>query len=237
MIRFLNTLTLWILLVAVGGSALQAAAPVQDRDAIRQAAHDYVLSKAKSEHRSRAEITVGRLDPRLRLTACGEDLAAFQPPGGRSLGNTTVGIRCPAPKPWTIYVPVKVIVYRAVVVSARPLPRGQLLGAGDVKLEQANLAELRAGYLTDPSQAIGNKLKRPLSDGTPLSAAMIQAPHLVKRGQQVTVINEVSGVQVRITGKALMDGASGERIRVRNPSSRRVVEAMVVSPGVVRIIM
>jgi flagella basal body P-ring formation protein FlgA len=46
---------------------------------------------------------------------------------------------------------------------------------------------------------------------------------------------ESSGVEVRATAKAMSDGASGEKIRVRNTSSKQVLEGVIVSAGVVRI--
>jgi flagella basal body P-ring formation protein FlgA len=38
-----------------------------------------------------------------------------------------------------------------------------------------------------------------------------------------------------MSGKALADGVAGQRVQVRNLSSRRVVEGTVVAPGLIRV--
>ncbi|GAB4365224.1 MAG: hypothetical protein Kow0060_22580 [Methylohalobius crimeensis] len=44
------------------------------------------------------------------------------------------------------------------------------------------------------------------------------------------------GLDVRMGGHALMDGGLGERIRVRNDRSQRVVEGVVRGPNEVRVV-
>ena len=157
------------------------------------------------------------------------------PQGSRSSGNSTVGVRCNGVKPWTLYVPVKIAVYREVLVTTRPLVRGEIVTAADLRPERRNLENLRTGYLTDPKQAIGRLVKRSLNAGTALSVSAIAPPRVIKRGEKVTLLIDIPGIQVRATAKALGDGAMGETISVRNTSSRQVVQATVVSPGVVRV--
>jgi len=40
-----------------------------------------------------------------------------------------------------------------------------------------------------------------------------------------------------MAGKALQNGSIGDLIRVRNESSKRELDAMVVAPGIVRVAM
>jgi flagellar basal body P-ring formation protein FlgA len=58
-----------------------------------------------------------------------------------------------------------------------------------------------------------------------------QPQRLVRRGETVTVVSRSGGIEVRAGGTALTDGARGERIRVRNDSSRRIVEGVVTAAG------
>jgi flagella basal body P-ring formation protein FlgA len=215
--------------------SLVAAEPIQSRESIRESARQFISRLAEREYHSQPEVKIGRLDARLMLTACPEPLQTFLPPGGRTLGNTTVGVRCAGVKPWTLYVPAEVTIFRQVVVTNRPLARGTTLTTADLRLAKRNLGKLRAGYLTDMSQALGNNIKRSLPIHTPLTASVLEAPHLIQRGEQVTLVSESSKVRVRVIAKALMDGALGDRIRVRNISSKQIVEGVVVSPGTVKV--
>ena len=58
---------------------------------------------------------------------------------------------------------------------------------------------------------------------------------LVRRGQIVTLVAGGGPVEIRTTGKALADGAAGERVRVRNERSNRIVEGVVAEDGTVRV--
>jgi flagella basal body P-ring formation protein FlgA len=228
-------LTLGFSLFCIVQVSLVAAEPIQSQESIRESARQFIARLAEREYHSPPEVKIGHLDARLMLTACTELLQTFLPPGGRTLGNTTVGVRCAGVKPWTLYVPAEVTVFRQIVITSRPLARGTTLTTADLRLAKRNLAKLRAGYLTDVSQALGNNIKRSLPMHTPLTASVLEAPHLIQRGEHVTLFSESSKVRVRVIAKALMDGALGDMIRVRNISSKQIVEAVVVSPGLVKV--
>jgi flagella basal body P-ring formation protein FlgA len=51
----------------------------------------------------------------------------------------------------------------------------------------------------------------------------------------VTLVVDNGGMEIRMAGKALSDGALDQRIRVENVSSRRVVEGIVRSAEIVEI--
>jgi flagella basal body P-ring formation protein FlgA len=42
-------------------------------------------------------------------------------------------------------------------------------------------------------------------------------------------------LKIRSAGKALSDGKSGESIQVRTDGSQRVIDGIVVSPGVIKV--
>lgn len=225
---------IWILLL-LPVTVSQASSHFQSRESIRSAAHEFIRNLAHKAYGPNLEVKIGQLDSRLRLVSCEQSLKSFLPPGGKSLGNTTVGVSCSGMKPWTLYVPAQVMVYREILVNTRPLTRGEVVNAKDLRLESRSLTTLTSGYLTDSSRAIGNFVKRSLPLGTAITGSMLAPPRLIKRGEQVTVVMESAGVEVRATAKAMSDGASGEKIRVQNTSSKQVLEGVIVSAGVVRI--
>ncbi len=219
----------------VGTAGAASAGAIQAPDTIRAAAGAFLRARHPGVKHSALQIRVTALDPRLRLPRCSEPLRTFLSPGSRALGNTTVGVRCRAPRPWTIYVPAHVSIYRKVLVAARPLPRGTRLSAADVRMARKDVDNLAYGYLSDPAAVRGKLLRRLVPAGMALDPEMLESPPLVKRGQQVVLLAETGGLQVRMTGLALATGAAGDSIKVRNLSSRRVVEGVVVRPGVVRV--
>ena len=71
--------------------------------------------------------------------------------------------------------------------------------------------------------------------GYALSDRNLKPPVIVKRGQQVTLLARTSSYEVRMNGKAMMDGVAGQRIRVRNDRSERIVEGVVKSSNIIYI--
>lgn len=227
----------------IGGCALfyglmfpAQAASSQSLEAIREAARRHV---EMSHDGAGAGVTVdvGQLDARLRLAACRQELETWFPAGAPKQGNTTVGVRCGGPKPWSLFVPVAVRTIVQVVVLTRPLPAGATLTAEDLTLDARDANRLTSGYHTDPDQLIGQVLARGAGAGAPLNRLSVKAAILVKRGDRVTLSSSRGGFAVRMMGTALADAAPGERVRVKNMSSNRVVEGVVGPDHTVEIVM
>lgn len=211
-----------------------ANAGVQSHASIQGAVKHFLTSNLR--HPDQAyEIHIEPLDRRLRLAQCAQPLAAFSPPGGKLMGSTTVGVHCHGPKPWTIYTQVQIKVFQKVVVLAKALPRDAIIAKDALTLHKKDLARLRQGFLTHYEQALGKQLKRPLPAGSVLTTVNLAAPKLIKRGQKVIIHAHTPGFDIRMAGDALMDGEKGQRIRVRNDQSQRIVEGIVIAPGIIRV--
>lgn len=236
---WIRSLLLSLALCALALPPAALGSEVESHGNILKAARAFLTEQARQHHGDSLEVRVvpGRLDSRLRLRACDTPLEAHLPPGGRLIGGTTVGVRCPGPSPWSLYVPMQVNVRGEVVIINRSLPRGTVLSSGDLRLERRELNSLHSGYLVDPERAKDMVLRRALSGGTVLTPHMVEPQRLVHRGERVTLISENSVVTVRMAGEAMADGSYGDRVRVRNLSSRRVVEGRVLSAGVVGVNM
>ncbi|WP_455234529.1 flagellar basal body P-ring formation chaperone FlgA [Thiogranum longum] len=213
----------------------EAATQWQAHAAIRGTAQSFLDAFASSQHEGRTEVRLGQLDPRLRLKSCSQPLEGFMPPGGRVIGNTTVGVRCSDEGGWNIYVSARINVFGPVLITRQPIARGSSIQDRDLELVERNLANLPYGYYTDSQPVTEMLAKRTIAAATVITPQMLQAPKLVKRGERVTVIAESGPLQVRSTGKALNDGKSGDSVRIQAEGSKRVVDGIVVSQGVVKV--
>ena len=234
-LMFRKTAALTFLLLLVPAAAWSGQ--VQTHDSILKAATGFLRDQLGRTEGQVPEITPGRLDPRLRLAQCDLPLEAFMPPGRRELGNTTVGVRCNGSKSWTLYVPMTINLYAGVVVATTSLPKGEYIDSSKVKIARRNLAKLPQGYFRELAEVEGMMLKRNVTAGQPLIPAMLKAQRMIERGQRVTMLASGGGLEVRMAGEALSHGARGERIRVRNLTSRRIVEGVVTGAGLVRVDM
>jgi flagella basal body P-ring formation protein FlgA len=220
------SLKLAALILLTIGFATAADEAIQALDTIQRRVVDFLLA----QHDGKAEVRLAPLDPRLRLGNCEEILEVFQPSGRRALGNTTVGVRCPGPQAWTVYVSAKVRAFGEVLVAARYLPRGTNLAASDFRTDRRDLGALPGGYETVPDRLIGKRLLRSLPAGAVIPPQALMTPPLIKQGEKVVILARQNGMEVSSSGIALSDAALGDRIRARNESSRQVIEGRAVAP-------
>jgi flagella basal body P-ring formation protein FlgA len=208
---------------------------VQGIETIQKLVEEFLLDETVTTS-GQVSVQSGRIDSRLRLPACAE-MEAYWPDGARQLGNVTVGVRCHGPSSWSLFVRARVEVLAQIMVSSRPLSRGAVLGAADFDISTQDITRLGSGYFTDPQQLSGAVMTRAVRAGTVLTPAMVRAALAVRRGERVSILAVAGGLQVRMEGEALSDGAPGELIRVRNLSSRQEIEAEVIGPGQVQVRM
>lgn len=223
-ITIFGLLALWAAAIPAQGVPAQPhGMPVQAMQphaTIQSAIAEY-LRVQTSALPGRATFSAGAVDPRLALAACGA-LEVFTPPGARLWGNTSVGVRCGAPTPWSIYVAVKVQVTGSYVATARALPAGQALSQGDLALMQGDLTQMPASVVTEMAQALGKTLSSPLAPGQAVRADLLRTPNAVLQGQSVKVVSEGQGFRVSADGKAVTNAGVGQVAQVRMNSGQTV---------------
>lgn len=223
-------------LATVLASTAVAESPeaTQSHDSIREAARQHALADAERLS-GRIEVSVGSLDSRLRLAACDQPLTTYDSPNGLNGGRGVVGVRCEGSKPWKLFVPVQLAQIEAVVVTRRPLVRGQTLETADLDFAEVDVSGLHRPYFTDIGDLVGMRSKRTVDSGEVLHAGLLDREKLVRRGSQVEILASGAGLQVRMRGKAMADGGRGDRIKVKNLNSGRVVSGTVAGPGVIEV--
>ena len=230
--RWLRAISMATMLFA--GSHAMAEDEFESHAKIREAVEDFIYNELSGED---VEVNVRALDSRLRLRRCDDPLETFWSPGSRQRGATSVGVACEGEKPWKIYVRVNIRLMKEVAVAAHPLMRGDVLSRNDIVMVRKDVSRISGGYFDDPVSLIGFELRQSVSANSLLRSRMLQRPRLIRRGEKVTVLAVVGGLEVRVAGEALTDGGKGQMIRVRNLSSKRIVQGEVVSKGMVRVAM
>ncbi|MBL1320005.1 MAG: flagellar basal body P-ring formation protein FlgA [Methylophaga sp.] len=228
--KYTISLILGLLVMNVQAADLHALADIE------QAAYEYALKQAQTHH-DNPQVVMESLDRRLRLKACGSELEVFTKNARAEIGHQTIGVKCSLPSTWTVYVPVKVKVFKTVMVVNSSLPANHIITAGDIKSQTRDIGTLRQGYLVDENQLIGQQLKYSMSMGTVINPNSIRPQKIVRRGELILLVVSVGKMEVRMNGTALADAQLGQRVKVKNSSSKRVVEGIVQAPGIVKVAM
>ena len=125
------------------------------------------------------EVTIGDPDPRLQLSPC-RTYEPFVPAGARLWGRTSLGVRCTDGAHWTVYLPTQIKVFAPALVAARPLTRGQVLGAEDVQIDRVELTAYPPGVLGAGESVEGRTATRAMAAGEPLRRDLTRAPDGVR---------------------------------------------------------
>ncbi|WP_108470751.1 flagellar basal body P-ring formation chaperone FlgA [Rhodanobacter thiooxydans] len=210
----------------------RATAATQSPDSVRAVA-EQAMRKHYALPGSRVVVSSTPLDLRLHLAACREPLRAMIPPQAAASSRMTVRVQCPQDGGWTVRVPLQLQLFRSVLVASRALQRGDGVSAADVRAEERDITRLGYGYIENLDQVAGRTLARTLAGGSVLSPGALGGRRMVRAGDHVEMVARLDGIEVRAAGVAMGSGDNGARLRVRNESSGKVVDAMVSAPGVV----
>ena len=222
-----------LLLGAPLALAQPPAAPRQDLAALRGVAEQYLQTQAAGLP-GKVTVSIGALDPRMSLAAC-EAPQAFQQPGARAWGKTTVGIRCAAPTAWTVYIQAQVSVVAEYVAAAVPLAQGQAIEAAQLVLMKGDLAALPNGVVTDMAQAVGRSSTVSLPAGAPLRLDALRSKPVIQQGQLVRVVSSGAGFRVSAEARAIGTAADGQVVQVRTPAGA-IISGVAKAGGLVEVV-
>lgn len=220
-----------LLMFCMAFATTAAAQGRQDGGAVRKVVEQFLQTQTAGLP-GKVTINVNPVDARLGLAAC-PDPQAFQQPGARAWGKTTVGVRCTAPV-WTVYVQAQVNVVAEYVAAAAPLAQGQPIDASQLVMVKGDLAAMPNGIVTDMAQAIGRTPTVSLPAGTPLRADNLKSKPVVMQNQTVRMVSGGAGFSVSAEGKALGNAAEGQVVQVRTPSGA-ILSGTAKAGGIVEV--
>ena len=215
---------------AAPAAALQDIEELQTL-AAREAALHLPLLKDKQR------VLAGPIPPQMQLARCTDNMQTRVGPAPHMNDRVLVEIRCQASPGWHLYVPVRVVGTTSVAVAAHAIVAGSVLTAADVRVESHDMTQLPPGYLDDASIAVGRTAARPISGGSILNNQQLVASKVVQHGQTVTLVAAAGGMSIRMAGRAVTDGMLGQRVKVQNLSSGKIVEGIARSEQAVEIII
>lgn len=121
-----------------------------------------------------------------------------------------------------------------IVVPARDILRGEVIGESDLTFAQVPAAALPSTTVTKFEVLTGMQTRRTLRAGENIRPDDIRRPVVVTKGQTVTMMFSAPGVELAAMGRAMSEGGVGDTVTVQNPVSFRMVNATVTGPGAVR---
>ncbi len=164
---------------------------------------------------------------------------------GRCQMNVSIFVKGERKMSLPVYCEVKLL--QLVAVLKRPLNKGDVVQAELVSIENKGIDGIQKP--ADPQTVVGRKLKRAVSAGGIIQATDIEEASgtatttptttgsaiLVKANKPVKMIVHVGAIDVIANGEALSDGKAGDKIKVRNLDSKKIVTGRVTESGSVEV--
>jgi flagella basal body P-ring formation protein FlgA len=160
---------------------------------------------------------------------------------GVPLGHIQVAVSIVLHEQVVATVPVRLLVQlrQNVAMTTRRVEKGEALAQQNVFFAPLTSERLES-YVTDPKEITGQRAKRALPAGQPLTKADFEpspsdSPLLVQQQRLVKMIAQLGGLQIEAMGEALQDGHAGDLVRVRNIDSKIVVVGRVIDRATVQV--
>lgn len=125
----------------------------------------------------------------------------------------------------------------AVPVLARAVPRGDVVRASDLRLQELDYARtIGTPTLVRSQDIIGQAARRTLRAGAPVNPDDLTEPLMVERQDLVTLVYRHGALALTVRARALDEGAHGQSVDVMNLQSNRTVRGVVAGPGLIHVL-
>jgi len=228
----LRTCPWWglIFLLVISGAQAAPSLQVVPAERLVEAAKVALLRQVPKPVEAEVEVVSS---PTVTVPAGRVTLVAVDPKRILPVTSVRVEVLVEGKQARTVYVAFRVKLFALVVVSTRPLARGQIVGKDAVRLERREVTTVTGTYLTDVAAAIGKRVERPVGAGSLLTAEALSEPLAVERGKSLRIVVAIGQIRITALGKALEDGRIGDLIAVQVAATGKRIMAVVVGPGTV----
>ncbi len=227
----LRYLALGILLLLSGGAT--ASAGINQR--IETACRQYVLRQTQWPDED-VQIKFRRYrPPKIKWT--GTDLTLGHSSNTELSGNVTLRVLVTknGKRVRSFPVPVKITLYDSVVVTTDRVSRKHVLADRDLRIERREIDLPADRFFRRKKEVLGMRLRRSLTEGAILSTSAVEENPAILRGDRVLIKYESPGLILTAAGEALEDGWIGAGVRVKNLSSKQLINGVVAEAGVVEV--
>tara|TARA_R110001592_G_scaffold60539_1_gene184145 strand:+ start:2066 stop:2767 length:702 start_codon:yes stop_codon:yes gene_type:complete len=199
--------------------------------------NNYLITQQNeiAEKGYRSDFDIGNIDPRFNEKSCTLPLEFSLNRSPLSQANLTVLSECKDETPWKIYITTKFNVYGNVVYASSTLPRSHTIQRQDIEVKEVAINQHYYASFSNIDDVVGMIAKRSIRHGSVIQANLLQAPKLIKQGDDVVIMASTQGIMIRMRGTAMQDGELGQQISIKNNQSERIIKARVSDSGLVSV--
>ena len=122
-----------------------------------------------------------------------------------------------------------------VPVPTRRLLPDEIVTSEDISMVEMPLQRLGTFAISEPSDVVGQQVRRMLVAGRPVPRQSVQPPRIIARGEKVKIVLKHGGLSLSASGRAMADAHAGQTLRVVNLSSNKAINATAKAAGIVEV--
>ena len=130
---------------------------------------------------------------------------------------------------------VEITLMKNVPVTKRPIARYQMIRAEDLMLQPMDVTDLPANTVFTFEEISGQRAKRSIGPRKTLRKDQLEYPPAVKKGDRVRIVAESGGLRITTLGEVKNHGKIGDRVKVVNLESKKLLFARVVDAHTVQV--
>lgn len=181
------------------------------------------------------EVHLVHIDDQMKLPNCSSTIEASLAQEGLSASNSVI-LRCRANPEWVIYIPIQIKMWINALSTARRIMPAEIITENDFVIQKHDKFQLYEGFFQDKNEVIGQVATQLIPAGKVFSKRNLKPLPLIKRNQTMTLILKHGPIEISMQGIAKSDGFFHDVVKVINPSSRKIVDAIVVGNQTAEII-
>jgi flagellar basal body P-ring formation protein FlgA len=227
-------LKLFIFLLMSTQLAFAVDTSFESHQNLKNAVHAFLTTQLQGG-KADFNIQVQNIDQRLKLKKCPVELEIKTIQAHVKPGKNTLNVECRSDTPWRIFMSAQVKLFTDLVVSRHPLNKGHLIQESDVQLTRVELTGRQSASLSSTKQVIGYIVNRRVKAGNIINANNLSKPLLIKKGDRVTILAKQKGFQISMEGIALMSGSKGDKIKIKNIKTKKIIQGIIFDAQTVKV--
>ena len=104
-----------------------------------------------------------------------------------------------------------------------------------VELVECDITQSRHGYFTDIDALGDMRTRRSVVAGDVLTRNHVEVIPVINRGDEVELVARTNSLAISAIGQAMQDGGIGERIRVKNSDSGKVLYGQILDASTIQV--
>jgi len=132
-------------------------------------------------------------------------------------------------------VTARVRAYDWVIRTRVPVAKGTVLDETTVYRELSDVRRIPAGALRSLADVKGRVAARSMVADRVIRERDVRASAAVRRGEEISIVYETGGLRITMPGIARENGAIGDRIRIENTTSGKILTGRLVDRETARV--